>query len=104
MPTNLLINLPDASAGEVFTKLLSRPGIHLERIVSHGQSTPLDAPMVQDRDEWVLLLEGDAGLRIEDGPERRLGPGDHLLIEAGHRHWVTFTASDRPTIWLALHL
>lgn len=100
---NLFARLPAAKRAEAFTELLSRPGLRLERIVSHGQSTPADEPMVQDRDEWVLLLEGEAGLRIEDSREVVLKPGDHLLIAAGQKHWVTFTAGDRATIWLALH-
>jgi len=51
-----------------------------------------------------LLLEGEAGLRIEDGEAVVLRPGDHVLIAAGQRHWVTWTAGDRPTVWLAVHL
>jgi cupin 2 domain-containing protein len=104
MTANLLVDLPDARAGEVFTELLARPGARIERIVSHGQATPEDAPMVQDWDEWVVLLEGAAGLRIEDDAEVALAPGDHLLIGAGQRHWVTWTAADCPTVWLAVHL
>nr|WP_245201711.1 cupin domain-containing protein [Sphingomonas trueperi] len=60
--------------------------------------------MVQDWDEWVVLLEGAAGIRIEDSAEVRLAPGDHLLIQAGQKHWVTWTARDRPSVWLAVHL
>jgi cupin 2 domain-containing protein len=101
---NLLSPLPDASVGEVFEELLARPGWRLERIVSHGQATPEDAPMVQETDEWVLLLEGAAGLRIEDAAEVVLRPGDYVLIAAGRKHWVTWTAEDRATVWLALHL
>ncbi len=104
MTSNLFADLPDASAGEVFTELLRRPGVRIERIVSCGQATPGDSPMVQDWDEWVLLLEGAAGLRIEDGETAVLQPGDHVLIAAGQRHWVTWTAGDRPTVWLAVHL
>ena len=104
MTANLLADLPDAGAGEAFTELLRRPGIRIERIVSQGQATPQDAPMVQDRDEWVLLLEGAAGLRIEGEDALTLRPGDHLLIAAGQRHWVTWTAGDRATVWLAVHL
>ncbi|WHU02695.1 MULTISPECIES: cupin domain-containing protein [unclassified Sphingomonas] len=104
MTSNLLADLPDASADEVFTELLRRPGVRIERIVSQGQATPEDAPMVQDWDEWVLLLEGVAGLRLEEGEAVTLRPGDHLLIAAGKRHWVTWTAEDRPTVWLAVHL
>ncbi|MDF7773698.1 cupin domain-containing protein [Sphingomonas sp. AOB5] len=101
---NLFADLPDASAGEVFTELLSRPGVRLERIVSLGQSTPEGEPMVQDADEWVVLLEGEAGLRIGDGAAVVLRPGDHVFVAAGVPHWVTYTAPDRPTVWLALHL
>lgn len=100
---NLLEKLPAARRTEAFTDLLVRPGVRIERIVSRGQATPEDAPMVQRHDEWVLLLEGAAGLRIEDSAVAELGPGDHLLIEAGRRHWVAWTARDRPTVWLAIH-
>ncbi|MES2442926.1 MAG: hypothetical protein V4574_08855 [Pseudomonadota bacterium] len=100
---NLLARLPAAKRAEAFTELLSRPGVRLERIVSRGQATPEDAPMVQDHDEWVLLLEGEAGIRIEDSAEVALEPGDHLLIARGQKHWVTWTAKDRATVWLALH-
>lgn len=101
---NLLEKLPAAKRAESFTELLTRPGIRIERIVSRGQATPEDAPMTQDHDEWVLLLEGAAGMRIEDSAEIALAPGDHLLIAAGQQHWVTWTAKDRATVWLAVHL
>ena len=60
--------------------------------------------MVQAQDEWVLLLEGAAGLRIEDSAEVKLEPGDHVWIAAGQKHWVTWTARDRATVWLAVHV
>ncbi|NJB99091.1 MULTISPECIES: cupin domain-containing protein [Sphingomonas] len=101
---NLLRDLPEAKDDEAFTDLLKRPGVRIERIVSRGQATPDEAPMVQDWDEWVVLLEGAAGIRIEDSAEVRLAPGDHLLIQAGQKHWVTWTARDRPSVWLAVHL
>lgn len=100
---NLLTNLPAAKRAEAFTELLARPGLRIERIVSRGQATPEDAPMIQAHDEWVLLLEGAAGIRIEDSAVVTLGPGDHLLIAAGQKHWVAWTAKDRATLWLAVH-
>jgi len=61
---NLLARLPAAAKrAEAFTELVARPGVRVERIVSRGQATPEDQPMVQDQNEWVLLLEGAAGLR-----------------------------------------
>lgn len=101
---NLFAALPPARDGEAFEALLERPGVRIERIVSHGQATPADAPMVQAQDEWVVLLAGAAGLRIEGMAAVTLRPGDHLFIPRGQKHWVTWTASDRPSVWLAVHL
>lgn len=102
-PTNLLANLPDATREEIFTDLLARPGCRIERIVSEGQTTPVDRPYVQAHDEWVLLLVGAAHVEME-GAEAVLRPGDHLFIPANAMHRVTFTAPDQPTVWLAVHI
>jgi len=100
---NLFEGIPASVDGEFFTDVLLRHDVRIERIVSTGQSTPADEPHRQDHDEWVLLLAGSAGLRIEDEPERNLRPGDHTLIAAHRAHWVTWTARDELTIWLAVH-
>ncbi|MGU3359043.1 cupin domain-containing protein [Methylobacterium sp. M6A4_1b] len=100
---NLLADLPDASASEVFTELLARPGCRIERIVSQGQVTPPDQPYRQAYDEWVLLLAGAARVAMA-GTETALAPGSTLFIAAGTEHRVTFTDPTRPTVWLAVHL
>jgi cupin 2 domain-containing protein len=100
---NLFAELPDHADEEMFTEVLSRPGVRIERIVSTGQFTPADKPYRQGHDEWVLLLAGSAGLRIEGEDERSVRPGDHVLIAAHRSHWVTWTAKNEPTIWLAVH-
>jgi cupin 2 domain-containing protein len=99
---NLLDDLPARTNGEEFTELLARQGVRIERIVSTGQFTPADRPHRQSHDEWVLLLAGLAGLRIEGEDERNLRPGDHVLIPAHRAHWVTYTANGS-TVWLAIH-
>ncbi|MCE7797940.1 cupin domain-containing protein [Sphingobium sufflavum] len=104
MASNILAPLPDASTAEVFTQLLARPGLRIERIVSAGQVTPEDAPYDQPDDEWVLLIAGSARLWIEGDGERALTPGDALLIPAHVRHRVTWTQADPPTVWLAVHI
>lgn len=91
-------------SNETFEALLQRRGVLIERIVSHGQVTPRDRPYQQPHDEWVLLLSGAARLRVAGEPERSLARGEHMLIPGGARHWVTFTALDEPTTWLAVHL
>ena len=102
-PSNLFDALPDTASEEVFTALLNHQGVTIERIVSTGQSTPLDAPYCQDHDEWVLLLAGSAGLWMEGDREYDLRPGDYLLIKTGQRHRVTRTSAEPATVWLAIH-
>jgi cupin 2 domain-containing protein len=87
--TNLLNDLPARADAEIVTEVLSRKDVRIERIVSHGQFTPPDKPHRQDNDEWVLILAGSAGVRIEGESERYLRPGDHMLIAANRAHWVT---------------
>jgi cupin 2 domain-containing protein len=99
---NLFNDIPARSADEIFTEVLVRENVRIERIVSTGQSTPADQPHRQRRDEWVLLLTGLAGLRLDGANERTLHPGDPVLIPAHRAHWVTYTAN-QPTIWLAIH-
>lgn len=99
---NLFAKLPAAKRAEAVTELLAAPGVRIERIVSSGQTTPEDVPMEQEHDEWVIVLQGEAAMRIEDSAEVTLEPGDHLTIARGQRHWVTRTAS--PTVWLAVHI
>lgn len=101
---NLFAKLPPAKRAEAFTELMSAKRVRVERIVSRGQATPTDAPMVQDHDEWVILLQGEAELRIETSVEIVLRPGDHVTIAAGQKHWVTRTTVDPATVWLAVHV
>jgi cupin 2 domain-containing protein len=45
-------NLPD----ELFTTLLEANNVRIERIVSHGQSSPKDVWYHQNQHEWVRFL------------------------------------------------
>ncbi len=101
---NLFADLPPPSAAEDIIALLERPGLRLERIVSTGQATPAGEWLDQDREEWVVLLRGAAGLRFEgEANVRLLAAGDYLRIPAHCRHRVEWTALGEATVWLALH-
>ena len=101
---HLLAGLPLLPAAEVFEPLLQAAGLRLERIVSTGQATPAGEWLVQDWDEWGVLLAGEAKLRIEgESAARELKPHDWMNIPAGVRHRVEWTSQDPPTVWLALH-
>ena len=100
---NLLGKLPKAreDGEEIVDLLLRRPDCRIERIISHGQSSPEGFWYDQNEDEWVLLLSGEAVLEFEEsGEKRKLATGDSLLIPAGCRHRVEQTAS--PTVWLTV--
>ena len=58
--------------------------------------------MDQAWDEWVLLVQGRAGLTLEGDAPALLSAGDWLLIPAHRRHRVEWT--DAPTVWLAVHI
>ncbi len=101
---NLFADIGPAAADETFATLAERPGAAVERIVSTGQASPEGFWYDQDWTEWVVVLAGEAALRIEGEAEpRTLRPGDWLELPASLRHRVEWTATDRPTVWLAVH-
>lgn len=104
MNGNIYAELPTDFTNEIFEPLLQTPSLLLERIISYGQTTPEDEWYDQEKDEWVMLLSGSAGVRIESEPDIiELKPGDYLLLPAHQRHRVEWTSATEKTIWLALH-
>jgi cupin 2 domain-containing protein len=100
---NLLAPLPDAGAPERIDALLTKPGLRIERIVSHGQASPPGFWYDQPEAEWVVVLAGAARLRFEDESEARvLGPGDWVDIAPHRRHRVEWTDPTVATVWLAV--
>jgi cupin 2 domain-containing protein len=99
---SLFSDMPALIADEIFEPLVQTSSLKLERIVSPEQTTPRDYWYDQERDEWVVLLSGSAGLRFEGEAEPLvLSPGDHVLIPAHCRHRVEWT--EEKSVWLALH-
>lgn len=102
---NLFANLPAHSPTEVFEPLLKTDSVRIERIVSKGHSTPISQWYDQDHEEWVLVLQGKAILRIEGQEELvPLNPGDSIFLPAHLRHRVEWTDPGELTIWLAIHI
>ena len=102
---DLFADLPEGAPDEQFESLLTRPGIRILRIVSTGQASPEDEWYDQDGDEWVVVLRGRAAVLIEGEDEaRELGPGAFMFLPAHCRHRVTWTSTDEPTVWLAVHI
>ena len=103
-PRNLFTQDTEQQDTEHFDRLLPGGGVRLERVLSTGQVTPSGRWYDQDTDEWVALLQGEAELAFSDGLSVRLVAGDHLFIPAHRRHRVTYTSSEPPCVWLALHV
>jgi cupin 2 domain-containing protein len=102
LPANLLHPLPAPQANENTAILARGDGMRIERIVSHGHCSPAGFWYEQEENEWVSVLSGAARLRFADGRTLDMKPGDQVDIPAGQRHRVEWTASDVPTVWLAV--
>lgn len=98
---NLFDQIPKSADQELFTTLLAADKIRIERIVSFGQTSPDGFWHDQAENEWVLLIEGSAQIRI-DGHVVDLVGGDSLNIPAGTRHRVEKTDENGRTVWLAV--
>lgn len=99
---DLFSNIPAILPQELMETILAKPKLRIERIVSQGHSSPAGFWYDQDQSEFVVLLQGAARLRFEDG-EIEMQPGSFLDIPARRRHRVEWTDPNQPTIWLAIH-
>ncbi len=89
---------------ELFQSVLSNNNLSIERIISTGQKTPDSQWLEQDKNEWVILLQGEAELHFENEKVNKiLASGDYVLIPRNTRHKVVKTSPDPPCVWLAVH-
>lgn len=95
--------LPGTSQQEIFETLCASKTMRIERIISTGQTTPANTWLAQPENEWVILLQGNAQLEFVEGKIIQLLPGDYLIIPSGTKHRVSYTSTDTPCIWLAIH-
>jgi cupin 2 domain-containing protein len=90
------------AAAELFHTLVSSPHVRVERILSQGQASPAGFWYDQVEDEFVLLVSGAACVEFENGVTVELRANDWLNIPAHVRHRVAWTATDTPSVWLAV--
>ena len=100
---NIFSNIPQNLPDEVFSIILQQDNILIERIVSKGHSTPTGKWYDQNQNEWILLLQGQATLRLINEQTINMDQGDYYFIPAHLKHRVEWTAPDCETIWLAIH-
>ena len=94
-----LFDYPIPEKDEIFDTLLSHKNIKIIRIVSSDKLE--EKVYCQAEDEWVIVLEGEATLIVND-KKRHLGKGDSLFIPAQINHSVL--AAKSGTLWLAVHI
>ena len=100
---NLFNDIPEKSDQEFLDILLQKDSIKVERIVSRGHSSPENFWYDQDKNEFVLLISGYAGLIFDDGTKINLKPGDYLIIPAHKKHRIEFTDPIEKSIWLTIY-
>jgi cupin 2 domain-containing protein len=93
---------------EIFDNLIiGSGGFKLEKIISTGQTTPEGQWYDQEKDEWVMLIQGNAKLlferEINSNSIVEMNKGDFLIIKAHDKHRVIYTSKDPQCIWLAFH-
>lgn len=100
---NIFANIPADLKAEVFEPLIEESNFKLERIISEAHSSPPGYWYDQEKNEFVLLLQGSAELSFENEDSIILRQGDYLIIPAHKKHRVKWTDETTQTIWLALH-
>ncbi|SER18413.1 cupin 2 domain-containing protein [Nitrosomonas sp. Nm51] len=102
-PGNIFASIPPDLDDELFEVLISSDSVIIEKIVSRGHQSPESGWYDQNKNEWVLVLRGSARLMFDDHTEVSLETGDFIHIPSHKKHRVSWTDSDRETIWLAVH-
>lgn len=100
---NIFELLPANSDTEKFENILENGSIKVERIISKGHTSPATDWYDQDQSEWVMILQGEAIISVEDDRDYHLVSGSYLNIPAHTRHRVKWTMPEIETIWLAIH-
>lgn len=104
MRGTILENIPAELPEDLFETICFTESVKIERIVSRGHASPEGFWYDQDRNEFVLILRGSAGLKIEHQEEIVvLKAGDYLNIGSHVKHRVEWTDPHGETIWLAVY-
>ena len=101
---SLFESIPSELPEELFDTISSTDDVKIERIVSRGHASPEGFWHDQENNEFVLVVRGSAGLKLENKDDIVvLKTGDYFNIEAHVKHRIAWTDSTCETIWLAVH-
>lgn len=96
-----LFDYPQSINDELFEDILNFKNISIKRIISPSEFKSEE--FIQDEDEWVLVLQGSAKLKVED-KVIELKRGDSFFIKSKTPHQVITTSKEPLCIWLAVHI
>ena len=91
--------LPGIREDEIVDILKENENVRIERIISTGQVSDW---MIQERKEYVVLLQGNAIIEFND-KKVEMKAGDTLFIEKMERHRVSYTSENLCCIWFCIH-
>ena len=91
--------LPGIEEEEIVDILKENGDVKIERIISTGQVSDW---MVQEKKEYVLLLQGNTVIEFND-KKVEMKAGDTLFIEKSERHRVAYTSESPCCIWFCVH-
>lgn len=91
--------LPDINEDEIVDILKENENVRIERIISTRQVSDW---MIQERKEYVVLLQGTAIIEFND-KKVEMKAGDTLFIEKMERHRVGYTSENPCCIWFCIH-
>ena len=101
---NIFSGIQKQAPDEVLDTVLQTGQFKIERIISHGHATTEGEWYDQGRNEWVLVLKGNAGLLFEgDDKTVIMKTGDYINIPAHQKHRVEWTDPEEETVWLTIH-
>jgi len=101
--SNIFKSIPKHFDKEIFDLIVQKGDLKIERIVSKGHVSPDNEWYDQEKDEWVIVLEGAAEIDFDNSGIIKLKAGDYVNIPAHTKHRVTWTTPDAETVWLAIH-
>ncbi len=101
---NIFSGIKNQTPDEILETIIQTHQFKIERIISHGQATAKGEWYDQVKNEWVIVLKGNAGLLFEgDDKMITMKTGDYINIPAHKKHRVEWTDPEEDTIWLAIH-
>ena len=101
---NIFSDIQKHVPDEILENILQTDQFKIERIISRGHSTADGKWYDQDKNEWVMVLKGSAGLLFEGNDKAVImKTGDYINIPAHRKHRVEWTEPEEETIWLAIH-